>query len=145
MSSLRQLRRKAERQQIADNKRRTQELIESRKNLGIAQMLDGMIQQGISKKDLDEAYTRGWNEGHKAGQDAVLTKYETASKPYALVFIAATALALHRHYGFGGKRAGLAIAEALEIVKSETWIDPEDITEMCKNEVGLDVTTMSWE
>lgn len=145
MSSLRQLRRKAERQEIADNKKRTQELIESRRNLGVAQMLDGMIQQGISKRDLDDAYSRGWNEGHKAGQDAVLQKYETASKPYALVFISAVALALHRHYGFGGQRAGRVIAEALEIVRSETWIDPEDITEMCKAEVGLDVTTMSWE
>ena len=140
MSSLRKLRRQAARQELADNKKLVNDLIESRRNLGIAQMLDGMIQQGISREDLAKEYTRGY----QAGVDDVMAKYETAAKPYLLVYVAATALTLHRLYGFGAKRAGHVIADALDFVKNGTWIDPEDVIRQCKDETGLDISTMNW-
>ena len=140
-----QIRRNAAKNEIARNRQLTNELIESRKNLGIAEMLSGMIQQGISKKDLDDAYSRGYNDGRKECSEEFAAKCADAAKPYLIVYVAAMAIALHRHYRFGGKRAGLAIAEALEVVRSGLWIDPEEIVQQCRDEVGLDIETMGWD
>ena len=140
MSSLRKLRRQAARQELNDNKRLVNDLIESRRNLGIAQMLDGMIQNGISREDLATEYSRGY----QAGVDDVMDKYKTAAQPYLQVYVAATAIALHQLYGFGGKRAGRVIASAMEVVRSGTWIDEDEFIEQCKQEVKLDISTMTW-
>ena len=141
MSKLsRKIKRQAARQEIADNHKRTQELIDSRRNLGVAQMLDGMIQQGISREDLAKEYTRGF----EAGRDAVMKKYEDAAKPYMMVYVAATALTLHRLHGFGSRRAGQVIADALDYVKNGLWLDPDDVVRQCREETGLDISTMQW-
>ena len=140
MSSLRKLRRQAARQELADNKKLVNDLIESRRNLGVAQMLDGMIKNGISREDMAKEYSRGY----QAGVDDVMKKYEDAAKPYMLVYVAATALTLHRLHGFGSRRAGQVIADALDFVKNGLWLDPDDVVRQCKDEIGLDISTMTW-
>jgi hypothetical protein len=140
MSTLRKLRRQAERQEIADNKRRTQELIESRRNLGVAQMLDGMIQQGISKKDLDDAYSRGY----KAGIDAAAAEQAKKAPPLLLAYLGATALALHRECGFGGKRASRVLSALVDIAENDLWIDSGDLLQRCRDEMQLDISTIEW-
>lgn len=140
MSSLGSIKKQIKRQEAARNKQLTAELIATRQNLGLAKTVNGLLQNGISPKDLEAEYARGY----KAGIDAAAAEQAKKAPPLLLAYLGATALALHRECGFGGKRASRVLSALVDIAENDLWIDADDLLEKCRKELQLDISTIEW-
>ena len=131
--SLRQLKRKAMRQQIKSNEALKDKYRQSVKELDEAERIKGIIQQGVTPKMLEEAKNNAYNRGYAEG-------LHNQALPYIKTFCAALCIALHKEQGFGAVRCARVLAEVTDIVRDGTWIDPEEVIEQAEREIGIDLT-----
>lgn len=88
-----------------------------------------LMMNGITEKDLNEAYMRGRKEATKEYVDRLL--------PYQQKFFySAAAIAAHDLFGFGKERALRLLDRIQEIMCEE--ITTGDIIDRCKRETGVD-------
>ena len=130
--SLRKLKRQAMRQQTKTNQALRDQYQASVKALNTAQTINGIIQNGVTPKMLEDAENKAFQRGYGKG-------LEVGATPYVKVYCAAVCLALHRHFGFGGVRCSRVLNEALEIVNHGTWIEPEEVIDQAEQETGIDL------
>ena len=89
-----------------------------------------VMQNGISKQDLDAAYQRGRKDATKEYVDKLL--------PYQQrFFYSAAAIAAHELFGFGKERGERLLDRIQQIMCEE--ISTGDIIERCRRETGVDV------
>lgn len=133
MSTARSVRKNQMRNGIGTNERMRQEYADSVARMTQAEKLKRMMQNGVTLKDVDEAYKRGYAEGR-----------EQSAKPYIRVYCAAMVLAMREKLNLGTEDCGIVIARALEILNGDGWIDPEDLEQRARDEVGVDLGGMEW-
>lgn len=89
-----------------------------------------LAKNGITKKDLDDAYVQG--------QKVAREEYAKELLPYQQTFFySACAIAAHNLFGFGKERGERLLDEIERIMTEE--ICTEDILKRCKRETGIDV------
>ena len=93
-------------------------------------MMGRLIKNGITPKDLEDEYKRGY---HDATRDYVEEKLDYQQK----FFFCAAALVAKRQLGFGKTRI-LRFLEAVQQAINEE-ITTADIIKRCKEETGVDV------
>lgn len=114
------------RQQRRAQKKAAQ-LIETERRLSpTGQRLARMEKNGITVRDLEKEYGKGYRKAHTE-----ITAFQMR------MFYCATALALHELYGFGETRLLRTLDRIQEIMTDE--ICTADIIERLKRETGLDV------
>ena len=95
-----------------------------------------LLQNGITQKDLQDAYDRGWREATKAN---VVDEHLRYMQEF---FYSACAVAAHDVYGFGKDRCERLLHRVAEIMNEE--ISTGDIIERCLRETGVDVNVEEW-
>lgn len=89
-------------------------------------LIDRLSQNGITPKDLEREYQKGYDNARKD-----LTSF------CMQFFYCAVAMASHNLFGFGPTRIERLLLEMQRIMSEE--VDREDIRERCKRETGVDV------
>ena len=124
---------RAERRKQERAERRAVVDIPAWKKAEIAQrmaMAQHLAQNGITEKDLNDAYNRGRKDGIKEYVDSLL--------PYQQrFFYSAAAIAAHDLYGFGKGRCERLLDRIQGIMCEE--ISTGDIIDRCKRETGVNV------
>lgn len=86
----------------------------------------GLIQNGITQKDVDDAFHEGFNKGFKA-----------AAMPIIKSCIAATGAMLHDEFGFGEQRCYKALRALNE--KMVLAIERQDLVDETLKKTGIEV------
>lgn len=124
---------RAERRKQERAERRAAVDIPAWKKAEIAQrmaMAQHLARNGITEKDLNDAYNRGRKDGIKEYVDSIL--------PYQQrFFYSAAAIAAHDLFGFGKDRGERLLDRIQEIMCEE--ISTGDIIDRCKRETGVNV------
>lgn len=122
----RALRRQMMRQQTAKNKTLEAGYRTSVRDLSAAETIKGIIQHGVTPKQLEEEFTRGYKAG-----------YHEAAMPTSRAAMAAAIIALKEVYGFGPKRCVRFLNVMFE--KLITAIGDEDLVQEAIAQVGVEI------
>ncbi|MBR6030189.1 MAG: hypothetical protein IKP40_13985 [Clostridia bacterium] len=124
--SLRKLKRQAMRNQTKANEELRRQYEESKRALSAAETITGLIQQGVTPRQLEEEFTRGYKAGYKA-----------AAMPTSKAAMAAAIIALKEVYGFGPKRCIRFLNVMYE--RMVTAITDEELVQEAFDQVGVEI------
>lgn len=124
--SLRKLKRQAMRQQTKRNMEIAADYRSSVKSLSAAESIRGIVQQGITPKQLEEEFDRGWRKG-----------YKDAAMPTSRAAMAAAILALGEVFGFSDEQCVLFLDEMFRHMM--TAIGDDDLVEEAFERVGVEI------
>ena len=133
MGTVRSVRKHLRQNGIGTNERLRQQYIASVEQLTAAERIKGLVQNGITPRDVDEAHKSGYSQGR-----------ESSAKPYIRVYCAAMLIAMWEKLNPGTENCGIVISRALEILNGSDWLTPEELEEKAAEMTGVELKGLDW-